>query len=85
MIKAIHVIPNDDYTITVDLENGQTIKMDMGFIKNLTGPVVDPLKAPSEFKKVFIRNGVVTWTTGYDIDPYYLVEQGVTVSKTASH
>jgi hypothetical protein len=25
----------------------------------------------------------VTWTTGYDIDPYYLVEQGIVVNKTA--
>jgi len=83
MIKAIQVVPHDDYTIIVSLESGQVIKMDMSFIKNLTGPVVDPLKSLSEFKKVFIRNGIVTWTTGYDIDPYYLVEQGVSVSKTA--
>jgi hypothetical protein len=45
--------------------------------------VVDPLKDVREFSKVFVRNGIVTWTTGYDIDPYYLVEQGVVVSKTA--
>jgi len=83
MIKAINVVANDDYTICVALEDGRQIKMDMNFIKNIKGPVVDPLKNISEFKKLFIRNGIVTWPTGYDIDPYYLVEQGVEIGKTA--
>jgi hypothetical protein len=83
MIKSIHVLANDDYSITVHLEDGRIIKMDMSFIKNLNGPVVDPIKNLTEFRKVFIRNGVVTWTTGYDIDPYFLVDQGVLVSKIA--
>jgi hypothetical protein len=83
MIKAIQVVANDDYTIQVNLEDGRIIKMDMNFIKTLAGPVVDPLKALLEFKKVFVRNGIVTWNTGFDIDPYYLIEQGVVVSKTA--
>jgi hypothetical protein len=83
MIKSIQVIAHDDYTISVSLEDGRTIKMDMAFIKTLSGSVVEPLKTLSEFKKVFVRNGIVTWTTGFDIDPYYLVEQGLVVSKTA--
>jgi hypothetical protein len=83
MIKSIHVTANDDFTITASLEDGRVIKMDMNFIQNLNGPVVDPIKKISEFKKVFVRNGIITWSTGFDIDPYYLIEQGVVVSKTA--
>jgi hypothetical protein len=83
MIKAIGVTAHPDFTISVNLEDGRTLKMDMNFVQYLSGPVVDPLKNFSEFSKVFVRNGIVTWTTGYDIDPYYLAEQGIVVSKTA--
>jgi hypothetical protein len=83
MIKAIHVIANDDYSITVSLENGQTVHFDMNFVKAESGPIVEPLKHLEGFKKVFVRNGIVCWPTGYDIDPYFLIEQA-SVSKTAS-
>ncbi len=83
MTKAIQVLANDDYSILVTLEDGRQIRVDLTFIKNESGPVVDPLKILSEFKKVFVRNGIVTWPTGYDIDPYFLVEQGFVTNKTA--
>ena len=66
MIKAIDVSANSDFTITVKLEDGRKIKMDMSFIKSETGSVVDPLKQPAEFKKVFVRNGIVTWPTALE-------------------
>jgi hypothetical protein len=83
MIRAIQVTANDDYSILVMLEDGRTLKVDMKFLKNQSGPVVESLKDVGEFKKVFVRNGIVTWSTGYDIDPYYLIEQGSVVTKTA--
>ena len=83
MIRAICVAANDDYTILVTLEDGRTLKVDMAFVKTRSGPVVDPLKTLSEFKNVFIRNGIVTWATGFDIDPYYLVQEGSVINKTA--
>ncbi len=83
MIKAVSVIANDDLSIIATLEDGRIVRMDVSSILTETGPVVEPLKQLSEFKKVFVRNGVVTWPTGYDIDPYFLVEEGVLISKTA--
>ena len=83
MIKAIGVTANNDYSIIVILEDGRHLKVDMSFVKDQSGPVVDPIKSLVEFKKVFIRNGIVTWPTGYDIDPYFLLEQGTVVNKTA--
>lgn len=76
MIKAISVQAFADYTIKVTLEDGRVVIMDMGYVKDLKGPVVEPLKDSETFKKVFVRNGIVTWQSGYDIDPYYLVESG---------
>ena len=65
------------------MEDGNVVRMDMGIIKTQSGPVVEPLKQLSEFKKVFVRNGIVTWPTGYDIDPYFLIEKGVVTNKSA--
>jgi hypothetical protein len=83
MTKAIQVVARDNFTILVTLEDGKIIEMNMAFLKTLSGPVVDPLKNLSEFKKVFVRNGIVTWPTGFDIDPYFLVESGTVTDKTA--
>lgn len=83
MIKAISVEAVSDYTILVSLEDGRTIKMDMSYLKSLSGPVIDPLKDLKVFKNVFVRNGIVTWQTGYDIDPYHLVETGNVVRNEA--
>lgn len=83
MIRAIQVIAQDDFSILVTLEDGRRIRFDMNFLKNESGPVVEPLKNLDEFKKVFVRNGIVTWTTGFDIDPYHLIESGSVVDKSA--
>ena len=83
MISSIKVIGTDDFNLIIDLEDGRCIKLDMNFIKSEKGPVVEPLKNITEFKKVFIRNGIVTWPSGYDIDPYFLESQGILIDKTA--
>jgi hypothetical protein len=80
MIKALKVIATTDFQIIVELEDGRSLKMDMNFLKEESGPVVDPLKKIEEFKKVFINQGIVTWPSGYDIDPYLLEEE---INKTA--
>ncbi len=83
MIRALKVIATEDFHVIADLEDGRTLKLNMSFIKNESGPVVEPLKTFEEFKKVFIKDGIVTWSTGYDVDPYFLVEKGTLVKKTA--
>ncbi len=72
MIKVIKVVPHPNFKLTVTFENNQISVIDMNFILNESGPVVDPLKAYENFQKVYIENGIITWPTGYDIDPAYL-------------
>ena len=81
MIKAISVKANDDFSILVSLEDGRIVRMDMSFIQDKSGPVVEPLKNIEEFKRVFVNKGIVTWPTGYDIHPYFLIDQ----STSATH
>ena len=35
---------------------------------------IDPIKTIEGFRRVFVRNGIITWPSGYDIDPYFLME-----------
>lgn len=46
----------------------------MSFIFEESGPVVDPLKIYDNFRLVAVNDGVISWPTGYDIDPEYLIE-----------
>lgn len=46
----------------------------MSFILNENGTVVEPLKNWEVFQQVSIVDGVITWPTGYDIDPSFLLE-----------
>ena len=84
MIIAKNVEATDDFFIFIDLLDGRKLKLDMNFIKNETGHVVQAIQDIEAFKQVFIRNGIVTWPSGYDIDPYYLESEGIEInSKTA--
>lgn len=84
MINAIKVEPTDDFKILIDLEDGRKIEFDMNYIHSENGVVIDPLKDIKNFKKVFIKNGIVTWPTGYDIDPYYLESAGTIVKNKSA-
>ncbi len=83
MINAISVVASEDFFIVVNLEDGRTLKLDMNFIKHEAGYVVEAIHNLEEFKKVFIKNGIVSWPSGYDIDPYFLEAQGLNITKTA--
>lgn len=74
MIKVKKVIPHPDFKLTVTFEDNSTSTIDLNFIFNESGPVIDPLKKYENFQKVYLENGVISWPTGYDIDPEYLEE-----------
>ena len=58
----IHVVFNDDSEATLDFE------------KWLEGPVFEPLKRPSYFRRFFVEGGTVVWPNGADIAPETLYE-----------
>ena len=74
MIKAISARAKGLYCIEVTLADGTVIEHDMSYLSSEHGPVVDAIKSAAEFAKVFIDRGIVSWPSGYDIDPYFLVE-----------
>jgi hypothetical protein len=74
VIKVKEVIPHPDFKLTVIFENGNVSSIDMNFIFHEFGPVVNPLKSYEQFRLVYLEDGIITWPTGYDIDPHHLQE-----------
>ena len=58
----IHVVFNDELESTVDFEPW------------LDGPVFEPLKKTSYFRRFFVEGGTVVWPNGADIAPETLYD-----------
>jgi hypothetical protein len=82
-INAISVAATEDFHLIVKLEDGRSFNFNMSYILKETGPIVQPLKNIEEFQKVFIQHGIVTWPSGFDIDPYFLIANGILIDKSA--
>jgi Protein of unknown function (DUF2442) len=48
---------------------------DFWSILQKSGPIVEPLKDPAYFTRVFIEDGALTWPNGYDWDPIALHDE----------
>jgi hypothetical protein len=51
------------------------------------GPMVEPLKAPAFFSRVFDEMGAPTWPNGFDLDPvnlYMTMRDAGALSRSAS-
>jgi hypothetical protein len=61
-----------DYRIAVEFSDDTIGERDFSFIKTESGPMLEPLKEPAYFQRVFVEEGVLTWPNGYDWDPIAL-------------
>jgi uncharacterized protein DUF2442 len=68
--------------ISADYEGGHRIRLSFSegtvktvdFRKWLHGPIFEPLKDPSYFRRFFLEAGTVVWPNGADIAPETLYE-----------
>ena len=64
MSKILDVIPNDDYTLSIEFDDGNKIIFDMKpYIKTL---VYSPLQDLTRFKDIKIEEKAVYWRTSED-------------------
>ena len=73
--KNFHLICTFDNQVTKDY--------DMSFILAKDGPMIEPLKHPNYFMKVFLEMGTPTWPNGFDVccDQAFLKGQPVLRNK----
>jgi hypothetical protein len=75
MIDVIGVRHLGGFKLKIEFSNGMTGERDFSFIVRESGPMLEPLKDPAYFRRVFIEDGVMTWPNGYDWDPIALHDE----------
>ena len=45
---------------------------DMGWLFAKAGPMIEPLRGPKVFERVFLEHGAATWPNGFDLSPWGL-------------
>jgi hypothetical protein len=61
-----------DHRLRVEFSDDTVGERDFSFLARETGPMVEPLRDPAYFARVFVENGVLTWPNGFDLDPIAL-------------
>ena len=64
-----------DFRLAVEFSDDTVGERDFSFLRTRSGPMVDPLKDPAYFRRVFVEDGVLTWPNGYDWDPIALHDE----------
>jgi hypothetical protein len=63
------------HRLAIEFSDDTTGERDFSFINGETGPMLQPLKDPTYFRRVFVEDGVMTWPNGYDWDPIALHDE----------
>lgn len=73
--RVINVTPNDDFTLTVAFDNGETRRFDMR--PYLEMGVFKQLKDAARFKSAHVAYGTVVWPGNLDVAPETLYVEGL--------
>jgi hypothetical protein len=75
MIKVRKAKPLGGHRLMIEFSDDMAGERDFSFITGETGPMLEPLKDPAYFRRVFVEDGVLTWPNGYDWDPIALHDE----------
>ena len=75
LIKVRTVKPIGDFRLAIGFSDDTVGEKDFSFILDETGPMLEPLKHPAYFARVFVEDGVPTWPNGYDWAPIALHDE----------
>ncbi len=88
LVKVTQVKPLDGYRLWLRFSNGREGVRDLSDVLAEGGTMVEPLKDPAMFARVFIECGVLTWPNGFDLDSIALYremeERGLLVPEAAA-
>lgn len=75
MVKITETRALDDRRLWVRFSNGREGVRDFADIFAEGGIMVEPLRDPAMFRRVFLEFGAPSWPNGYDIDPIALYRE----------
>jgi hypothetical protein len=72
MIKVLRVEPLGGFRLRFDFNDGSAGEHDFAATVHEAGPMVEPLRDPYYFRRVFLEFGAPTWPNGFDVSPDWL-------------
>lgn len=72
MVDVLRLRALDGHKLWVRFTDGCEGVRDFADLFARGGSMIEPLRAPDYFARVFVESGVPTWPNGYDIDPIHL-------------
>ena len=75
MVDVVSVKPLDGYKLWLQFSDGSEGVEDLSALLAEGGSMVDALRDPALFARVFISFGVPTWPNGFDLDAINLHRQ----------
>jgi hypothetical protein len=72
MIKVEKIEKLGGYRLRVHFSDGSTGDHDFSAMVEETGSMLQPLRDPDYFARVFLEFGALTWPNGFDIAPEWL-------------
>jgi hypothetical protein len=68
MVKVVTVKALDSMRLQLRFSDGSEGVFDLSELLREGGPMIEPLRDPEVFAKVFVQTGVPTWPNGFDLD-----------------
>jgi hypothetical protein len=87
MIKIVRIKCLGGYRLRATFNDGMAGEYDFSTIVNEDGPMVEPLRDPAFFARVFLEDGARVWPNGYDAAPGWLrreIESAGTLARDAA-
>ncbi len=72
LVKVIKVEPVGGYRLRFHFSDATAGERDFSDLLDQSGPMIEPLKDPNYFRRVFVEFGTPTWPNGFDLAPWAL-------------
>jgi hypothetical protein len=78
LVDVLRLRPMDGRKLWLRFSDGEEGVYDMAGLFEGRGPMIEPLRDPVFFARVFVEMGAPTWPNGFDLDPInlYLLLRG---------
>ena len=87
MIKVAKIKCLGGHRVRATFSDGMAGEYDFSAVVAQSGPMVEPLRDPAFFERVFLEGGAPTWPNGFDVAPGWLrreIEVAGTLARDAA-
>jgi hypothetical protein len=72
LIKILEAKALPGNRLAVVFSDGASGVHNLGWLFAQSGPMIEPLRDPAVFRRVFLEHGAPTWPNGFDLSPWGL-------------